>query len=49
MPNETNIEKRNRALIAFALLTGARDGALSSFQLKHVDLLWSEPRNFLQI
>lgn len=39
MPNETDIEKRNRALIAFALLTGARDGALSSFLLKHVDLV----------
>lgn len=38
MPHGTDIEKRNRALIAFAILTGARDGALSSFQLKHVDL-----------
>lgn len=38
MPNGTAIELRNRALIAFALLTGARDGALASFKLKHVDL-----------
>ncbi|WP_226017105.1 site-specific integrase [Novosphingobium sp. FKTRR1] len=38
MPCETDIEKRNRALVAFALLTGARDGALASFRLKHVDL-----------
>ncbi|MEO6093441.1 MAG: site-specific integrase [Novosphingobium sp.] len=38
MPAATDIELRNRALIAFALLTGARDGALSSFRLKHVDL-----------
>jgi len=38
MPCGTDIEKRNRALVAFALLTGARDGALSSFKLKHVDL-----------
>ena len=38
MPADTDIEKRNRALIAFAILTGARDGALSSFQLKHIDL-----------
>jgi integrase len=38
MPIETDIEKRNRALVAFALLTGARDGALASFRLKHVDL-----------
>lgn len=38
MPSETDLEKRNRALVAFALLTGARDGALASFRLKHVDL-----------
>lgn len=38
MPTATDIEKRNRALVAFALITGARDGALSSFRLKHVDL-----------
>ena len=39
MPCVTDIERRNRALVAFTLLTGARDGALASFQLKHVDLL----------
>jgi len=38
MPAATDIEKRNRALIAFAILTGARDGAMASFKLKHVDL-----------
>ncbi|WP_430416300.1 tyrosine-type recombinase/integrase [Parasphingorhabdus sp.] len=38
MPTGTDIEKRNRALIAFAILTGARDGALASFTLKHVNL-----------
>jgi integrase len=38
LPAATAIEKRNRALIAFAMLTGARDGALASFRLKHVDL-----------
>lgn len=38
MPFASDIEKRNRALVAFALLTGARDGALASFRLKHVDL-----------
>jgi integrase len=37
MPADTAIEQRNRALIAFAILTGARDGALASLQLKHVD------------
>ena len=39
MPTGTAIELRNRALVAFALLTGARDGALASFRLKHVDLV----------
>jgi integrase len=38
MPAATDIEKRNRALIALALLTGARGGALASLKLKHVDL-----------
>ncbi|MGJ0427224.1 tyrosine-type recombinase/integrase [Methylocystis sp.] len=38
MPAKTAIEKRNRALVAFAILTGARDGALASFCLKHVDM-----------
>lgn len=38
MPSETNIEKRNQAVIALALLTGARDNALASLRLKHVDL-----------
>lgn len=38
MPSETLLERRNRALVAFAILTGARDGALASFRLKHVDL-----------
>ncbi|WPZ04242.1 tyrosine-type recombinase/integrase [Blastomonas marina] len=38
MPAETDIEKRNRALIALAVLTGARAGALASLKLKHLDL-----------
>jgi integrase len=38
MPHETDIERRDRALIAFTILTGARDGALASLKLKHVDL-----------
>lgn len=37
MPHSSDIEKRNRATIAFALLTGARDDAIASFKLKHVD------------
>ena len=36
MPHNNVIEKRNRALIAFTLLTGARDGALASFKIRHV-------------
>lgn len=39
MPTNTLIEQRNRALIALTFLTGARDGAIASLKLKHVDLL----------
>jgi integrase len=39
MPSTTDIEKRNRALIAFTLLTGARDTVITSFKIKHVDLI----------
>ncbi len=39
MPAETEIERRDRALIAFTLLTGARDSAIASMKLKHVDLV----------
>ena len=39
MPAGGEVEQRNRALLAFALLTGARDSALASLKLKHVDLL----------
>jgi integrase len=39
MPCRTEIERRNRALIAFTLLTGARDRAIASMKLKHVDLV----------
>lgn len=38
MPNGTEIERRDRALVAFTLLTGARDAAIASLKLKHVDL-----------
>ena len=38
MPDATEIERRDRSLIAFTLLTGVRDGALASLKLKHVDL-----------
>ncbi len=38
MPTESAIHRRDRALIAFTLLTGARDSAIASLKLKHVDL-----------
>ena len=38
MPFGTDIELRNRALVAFTLLTGARDNAVASLKLKHVDI-----------
>ena len=38
MPTATVIDRRNRALIAFAMITGARDGAIAGFKLRHIDL-----------
>jgi len=38
MPTATEIQRRNRALVAFTLLTGARDSAIASMKLKHVDI-----------
>lgn len=38
MPTGTEIERRNRALVAFTILTGARDRAIASMKLKHIDL-----------
>ena len=38
MAGGTEIEQRIRALLAFTLLTGARDSAMASLKLKHVDL-----------
>jgi integrase len=49
MPNKTEIQRRNRALIAFTLLTGARDSAIASLKLKHIDfagkLVFQDPRD----
>lgn len=39
MPHASDIERRDRAVLALALLTGARDGALISLKLKHVDMV----------
>ena len=38
MAAATDVDLRNRAVIAFTLLTGARDGAIASLKLKHVDV-----------
>ena len=38
MPSDKDIEKRDRAIVAFTLLTGARDDAIASLRLKHVNL-----------
>jgi integrase len=39
MPVATELERRDRALIAFAAITGARVNALASFRLGHVDVV----------
>lgn len=39
LPAETHIQKRDRALIAFTTLTGARDHAIITLKLKHVDIV----------
>lgn len=38
MPCSTVIEMRDRALFAFVVLTGARDGAVASAKIKHIDI-----------
>jgi integrase len=38
MPAATDIERRDRALVAFTILTGARDGAIASLKLRHLDM-----------
>jgi integrase len=38
MPTETAIQRRDRALVAFTVLTGMRDNAIASLRLKHVDV-----------
>ncbi len=48
MPDASDIEKRNRALVAFGALTAARVGAVISLKRKHFDkrrmLVMQEPR-----
>lgn len=49
MPAGSDINLRDRALIAFALVSGARDDAIASMRLRHVDLgkrrVWQDPRD----
>ena len=48
MPSGTVIQRRDRAVFAFTILTGARDNAAASLRLKHVDLdnrmVFQDPR-----
>jgi len=48
MPFESEIERRDRAIVAFILLTGVRDGALISLKHKDFDLdkreIWQDPK-----
>ena len=38
MPSNSAIQLRDRAVVAFTLLTGARDSAIASMKLKHINL-----------
>ena len=48
MPEATEIDRRNKALFAFLMLTGARDGAVASLRLKHINMIdncvYQDPR-----
>jgi len=45
MPSESPVQKRDRAIVALIILSGARDDAIASLRLKHLDL---EERRLLQ-
>lgn len=49
MPGKTDIELRDRAVIAFTAITGARDSALISLKQKDVDIknktVWQNPKH----
>jgi integrase len=38
MPIKTMLERRDRAVVAFTVASGARDNAIASFSLKHIDI-----------
>lgn len=48
MPTETVVQRRDRAVFAFSILTGARDNAVASIRMKNVDLskrmVFQDPR-----
>lgn len=44
MPEGSDIERRDKALFAFLMLTGARIGAVATLKLKHINLLESHVR-----
>jgi integrase/recombinase XerD len=48
MPHSTDIEKRDRAIFAFMIITCVRDDALVSLKRKHVDTddktVWQDPK-----
>jgi len=52
LPAGSDIERRDRAIIAFTLLSGARDSAIASMCLKHVDVgrrrISQDPRDGVQ-
>ena len=52
MPAGSDIERRDRAIIAFTLLSGARHSAIASMCLKHVDVgrrrISQDPRDGVQ-
>lgn len=39
MPNRTELERRNKAMFAFPMITGARVGAVASLRMKHINLV----------
>ena len=51
MPYESDLEKRDRAIVAFTLITGVRDGALITLKHKDVDLVkrevWQDPKHVM--
>ena len=38
MPKQTVLERRDRAVVAFTILSGMRDNAIASLSLKHIDV-----------